>query len=345
MLLATPAGASTPGEATATPPSLTVAISAFEPFVILDGESPSGFSIDLWREVAAHAGRSFSLRRTSGVEEKLALLEKGEVDVAVGGITVTSEREARVDFTHASLRAGTGVLVRLDDEASLWERLGLTRVNWGVAFAFLLLIVVAGHLIWLAERGKDSFSDRYLAGVGEGMYWAIVTASTVGYGDKTPDTPSGRLVASLVIVISLPMFALFTADLASALTAEELGSHVQGLDDLNGRPVAVVAGTTGSVWASEHGLTVVPYASASEADQALLSGQVEAVVHDRPHLAYFAAHEGAGKVRVLDDVYRRQEVAFAVAEQRPLREELNRALLELTERGDVRRLQVKWFGG
>ena len=47
--------------------------------------------------------------------------------------------------------------------------------------------------------------DRYGPGVFEGIYWAVVTASTVGYGDKAPVRPLGRVLAMLVIIISLPM--------------------------------------------------------------------------------------------------------------------------------------------
>jgi voltage-gated potassium channel len=95
-----------------------------------------------------------------------------------------------------------------------------------------------------------------------GLYWAIVTATTVGYGDVTPHNPAGRIVAIIVMLTAIPMsaavFALLTgaaavAGLRRILALEHpfptgsyrivMGSHpaVPGvLDDLSGADDAVV---------------------------------------------------------------------------------------------------------
>src|ERR1700683_1857168 len=49
-----------------------------------------------------------------------------------------------------------------------------------------------------------------------GLYWAITTATTVGYGDVTPHNPIGRLLASFIMLTTIPMLAAAFALLAGA---------------------------------------------------------------------------------------------------------------------------------
>ena len=52
-----------------------------------------------------------------------------------------------------------------------------------------------------------------------GLYWAVTTATTVGYGDVTPHNPIGRLIASLVMLTSIPLLAAAFAIIAGASAA------------------------------------------------------------------------------------------------------------------------------
>ena len=82
-----------------------------------------------------------------------------------------------------------------------------------VTFALGLL---AGFLVTLLDK-KD------FPTFGTGVWWAIVTLGTVGYGDVVPHTPWGRVVGSLVIVVGVTFIAYLTATVTSAFVnaAEE----------------------------------------------------------------------------------------------------------------------------
>ena len=69
----------------------------------------------------------------------------------------------------------------------------------------MLLLFVVGNLIWLAERRRnaDQFPRQYLKGVGNGMWFALVTLTTVGYGDRAPLSKTGRAIAGVWMVMSL----------------------------------------------------------------------------------------------------------------------------------------------
>lgn len=61
--------------------------------------------------------------------------------------------------------------------------------------------------------------------VGLGLYWAVTTATTTGYGDVTPHTPAGHVIAVAVMLTVIPLFAATFSLLTSSLTAEHVRSE------------------------------------------------------------------------------------------------------------------------
>ena len=177
------------------------------------------------------------------------------------------------------------------------------------------------------------------------MYWAIVTASTVGYGDKAPVRWAGRLVAALVIIVSLPMFAVFTAELASTLTVSTLESQVQSVDDLQGRAVGVVEGTTGERTMRRLGANVFPFPNATEAADALKREELMAVVHDAPNLYAIAKQRENKDLLLVGNLFEPQHYGIVVGQGSALREIVNRGLLIIRESGEWDQIRSRWFDG
>ncbi len=67
------------------------------------------------------------------------------------------------------------------------------------------LVVLIGTLMYVIEGPESGFSSIPIR-----IYWAVVTITTVGYGDVTPVTPFGRLVAALVMLLGYSIIALPT---------------------------------------------------------------------------------------------------------------------------------------
>jgi voltage-gated potassium channel len=83
-------------------------------------------------------------------------------------------------------------------------------------FIMLLLAVSASTMLYFAERTVNPG----FASVPAAMWWAIVTLSTVGFGDVVPSTPLGKMLGSVVAVLGLCMFALPASILASGFSEE-----------------------------------------------------------------------------------------------------------------------------
>jgi voltage-gated potassium channel len=73
-------------------------------------------------------------------------------------------------------------------------------------FAVLNLVLVLGSLMYLIEGAENGFTS-----IPKSVYWAIVTLTTVGYGDISPQTPLGQFVASLIMITGYGIIAVPTA--------------------------------------------------------------------------------------------------------------------------------------
>ncbi|MFM7362454.1 MAG: ion transporter [Cyanobium sp.] len=107
----------------------------------------------------------------------------------------------------------------LQESDLLWTALWAGRRKIAV---FLLAIVALVVLIGSVMFALESSLNPAFRSIPVGIYWAIVTVTTVGYGDVAPVTPLGRLVASATMLIGYSIIAVPTG----ILTAE-LGSAVQ----------------------------------------------------------------------------------------------------------------------
>ncbi len=85
------------------------------------------------------------------------------------------------------------------------------------AFALLLVSVFFGGLtMYFAEAGAEG---SQVHDAGDALWWAMVTITTVGYGDVTPATPAGRIIASLLMVAGMFCIATFAGVVSHTLAA------------------------------------------------------------------------------------------------------------------------------
>ncbi len=347
------AGAETGGQGGERGP-LKVLVKPVAPFVMArEGGGVQGFSIDLWHAIAARLGRESEFKMLPDIRALLAAVEAGEGDLAIAAITITAAREKRMDFSHPYFRSGLQIMVTAQDQGAFGRAFSvigamLAAPGFRAALmAIVLLVLVAAHVIWLVERGRNrDFTRAWPLGLWDGIYWTMVTISTVGYGDKTPKTNAGRLIALVLIVFGYVAFAWFTATISASITVSRLEGEIRGPEDLAGHAVATVSGSTSEAWLSGvPGVEIVARPRFEDAVAALGSGEAEALVYDFPVLAHYAGSaEGRGRVRLVGPVFRREPYGIAFPVGSPLREEVNRALLGMVESGEMERLERKWFG-
>ncbi|OQP58914.1 ion transporter [Niastella populi] len=86
----------------------------------------------------------------------------------------------------------------------------------------LTLVIILGSVMYLVENGENGFIS-----IPDSIYWAIVTITTVGYGDIAPVTPTGKFIASVMMFIGYGIIAvptgIITTEMANAARLRKHG--------------------------------------------------------------------------------------------------------------------------
>lgn len=93
-------------------------------------------------------------------------------------------------------------------------------------FSVLTLIIIFGALMFIIEGPEHGFNS-----IPESIYWAIVTITTVGYGDISPQTPLGQLVAALAMICGYAIIAVPTGIIGAELINEFQARNEKKLSD------------------------------------------------------------------------------------------------------------------
>lgn len=327
---------------------LRVGITEVPPFVMqTDDGRWEGISIDLWREVAAGMGRDYEWVPMS-FNDLLAATENGDIDVAVGALTMTADRESRFDFSHPFYQTGLSIAVPPVPEQSLLASLK-ALISWqfvSVVLALGALLLAVGFLLWLVERRRnpEQFGGSAAEGIGSSFWWAAVTMTTVGYGDKAPVSFPGRLIALVWMFAGLIMVASFTAAITSSLTVSNLRTGIEGVGDLPGKVVATIGQTASQRYLEEQRIRYQPYSDLTTAMTSVVDGESDAIVYDRPLMQYRNQQLGEKRLTILPGVFAEQLYALALPEGSPIRAPVSQEILRVTESEEWVAIQAAYLG-
>lgn len=329
------------------PRALVIGTKEAPPFAMKDANGEwEGLSIELWRRVAGRLRVPFRFEEAS-LDELISGTQAHRFDAALAAITVTPERERQVDFSQPYFVTGLGIAVPVSHGGRWWPivRSLLSFEMLTAVGALGLLLLAVGFVTWAIERRTNPQFKPGLKGIGDGFWWSAVTMTTVGYGDKSPVTRTGRLLGVVWMFASVILISSFTAAIATALTTGQLQGLVRGPADLGSVRVGVVRNSSGAAGLQADHVAATPYDSAQAGLDALSRGEIDAFVYDDgllrwlvkdPHYASFA--------RVLNGLFERQTYAVALPDGSPYREALNEALLEEVQSQWWRQTQFRYLG-
>ncbi len=318
--------------------TLQIGYAGSEPFVI-SGNEAKGIAPDIWKEIAFNAELDYNLMPCSSINEGIAAVQSGELDVLVGPITINSQRAENISFSQPFFDTEMGILAPII-ELTFWDRIApLFSVNFLLAvLSFLLLLTFVGLIFWLVEGRKypEEYGNRPSQGIGSGIWLALVTMTTVGYGDMAPKTPVGRIVIGSWMIVSLIMATSFIAGIATTLSLTNRSEKtITQLGQLDGKKVAVPNYKKIIDNFKAVGATPVTVNHVEEGYRLLTDGKVDALVYDIVPLEYISNSSPRKDYKLSKRNINPQHYGFVFPLNSSLRHAVNIEILKLRESGDT----------
>jgi len=327
---------------------LTIGTKIAPPFAMKNSNGEwEGLSIELWQQIADELKLKYHWKELD-LSSLLSEVESAKLDAAIAAITITAERESRFDFSHAYYATGLSIAIpnRTDSPWMTVLRGIFSLQMFYILSTLFLILLTMGTITWLLERKKNpkSFHPNPVKGIAGGIWWAAVTMTTVGYGDMTPKTLGGRLIALFWMFSSLLIVSAIIAGVASTLTLAKMKPLVSGPEDLAKARIASIKNSISDTYLKSRRLNADYVKTVYEGLTGIKNKSFDAMVYDAPLLKYTIKQDFEGQLSVINNLFEPQSYGIAFPEKSPLREDVNRVMLKIIHSDEWHKTLKKYLG-
>ena len=311
---------------------ITVGIKISPPFIIKNsGNNYSGISIDLWEKIADSLNIKYKFKEYN-LTGLISALEKNKIDLCINPLTVTSRRVKKIDFTQPFYITNLAIATKPESGNNII--LFITKffsLNFiEIVLVLFLVILIFGILVWLFERkyNEDQFEGN-IKGVWSGIWWSAVTMTTVGYGDKSPKSLGGRIIALIWMFTAIITISSFTASITSSLTINKLSNKINGPGDLKNFTVGSIKSSTSDIYLNNKEIEHINFPNIKDGLKAINNNRIAAFVYDEPILRYTISENNMQKkIIILPSKFNTQYYSFSLPKNNSLLDKINPLLLE-----------------
>ncbi|WP_026450209.1 transporter substrate-binding domain-containing protein [Aequorivita capsosiphonis] len=268
---------------------LKVGYAGSAPFV-MHSEKEEGIVIDIWKEIAFGINRNYNLIEYKSVADGIKAIDNKELDILIGPITINSSRAALVNFSQPYYNTELAILAPVV-KTSFWGKIKpfMSTTFLYAVIGLLFILTFVGFLFWAVEGRKypEEYGQGVVKGTASGVWLAVVTMTTVGYGDLAPRSAAGRFILGAWMITSLILATSFVAGIATTFSKSTSDDKtITGLTHLENKKVAVPNYKKIIDKVRDVGGSPVAVGDVSEGYQMLLDKKVDAVIYDAIPLEY-----------------------------------------------------------
>jgi len=314
-----------------------------EPFSYQENGKWTGFSIDLWWKIAEETGFTYTFKEYSSFSELLWWTQNKDVDASVANISITLEREKKMDFSQPIFDSWLNIMI-----AKIWSELWIfdNKIFQNPQKTLLyigLFIIVIAHFFRILNvilwniRPFDYFPDIFI------VFWEMITQYIGRYG--------GRILFISVMWISIFCVSYYTQKITIVFAEYEDRVETHDLSQYKNvtklkiwkTKVWVTNSSTSESYLKRKGLSTVWFDSFDTMIWDLIDGKIEVIVHDDPLLRYMAAKDEKQRFNITAKTFNPEKFGIAFPEKSDLREEIDRTILKLRENWEYKEIYDKYF--
>ncbi|XP_022340707.2 glutamate receptor ionotropic, kainate 2-like [Crassostrea virginica] len=343
------------------------------PFVMKTGEGKyDGFSVQVLKEIAREMNFDFDIKeldsftgnRSDASADWDTLIKQlivGNASMAIGSLAVKSSREEQISFSFTIISSTISMLTKRPATSPVLFQF-LWPFNWKLWVVIIAFYVVAGGALWAMSRydvtqnGSDQQFDL------KESIWYSFNLFLGGGTEYSPQTTSMRTMVAFFWFCTLVITAAYTANLAAYLTLQQQDTRVKTMDKLS-KQMTVKYGIQDNsdlmhyfkdspndpyerMWATiklEEKTRLVP-------DRATGIDRVKNGVNGSEFtfldLALFNEYAALSKcdMESFDQHFKETKFSMGFPNGAPYKDDINRAILILKERGRLDDLKEKWWG-
>ena len=309
---------------------LKVGVVVNPPFVIKNGAVYTGIAIDLWEEIAQGLGTSYVfIEHPSGSDKPFNSLQKSELDVLVGSLSITLDRHQEADFTLPFFMDKIIAITSLDYMHNIFFFIKMFFFSaGGIIGVFILLFVVYINLLWYYERfHTKNFPSSYKKGVSY-LFWTHVVS---GRHLEVPKSFAGRFLILFHKSVFYFILVILNATFISFMTVTlvKYATSIHSLADLEKEKVGALKESKSFRAGTSLGLRVVSFESLEEGVKALEEGHLGAFLEDFSTAETFLKDNPKVRLNITPVELKRDPYVFATPKGSPLLRDINTQILKL----------------